>query len=93
MHLNGVLLRFLAVSTIECNSEMHLPQNQNGMYRSFFNLIFNLRIPRSTSLLSGWYSIGYFKEIEDVVTAFYQTLFECFKLLTKIADIQFEKVV
>ena len=32
--LNGVLLRFLAVSTIDVIQKMHLPQNQNGMCRS-----------------------------------------------------------
>ena len=45
-----------------------------------------------TSIIVRWYH-WVFKKIEDVVTAFYQTLFDRFKLLAKIADIQFEQVV
>lgn len=55
-------------------------------------LDFQLTYSTLTSIIVRWYH-WVFKEIEDVVTAFYQTLFECFKLLAKTADIQFEQVV
>ena len=55
-------------------------------------LDFQLTYSTLTSIIVRWYH-WVFKEIEDVVTAFYQTLFEYLKLLAKIADIQFEQVV
>lgn len=42
---------FLAVSTIECNSRNASAPKSERNVQEFFNLIFNLRIPRSLPLL------------------------------------------
>ena len=50
--LNGTWLCFLAVSAIECNSRIASAPKSKRNVQEFFNIIFNLRIPRSLPLLS-----------------------------------------
>ena len=82
----------ILLSNIVSNDTKYAYSSTTGNVSHVYIPIKEVYFATLTSIIVRWYH-WVFKEIEYVVTTFYQSFLECFKLLAKIADIQFEKVV